>query len=157
MKKATISLQFSERKPVKFRLYAAEAFGESDTERFRLKQGEAWVRFAGKRLALVTPEKVMKHICRELRRCLGLPQESGVSIDPPTLRVGQVVTVKGEYVLEGEGSAAGYESELYRVMAPPVCDALEVWRVPIGKGPDFAKTCRYVPCKWVRPAQRGQR
>jgi len=149
-KVATLSLQFPDQRPAKFRFYG-------DAGRYRLKEGEAWVPFGGDRKAEVTVRKALERVCERLAERLGLGRAVSANLTPPEFRVGEIVTVKGEYVLEGEGKNAGYESELYRVMAPPILDSGEVWRIPIGKGPRFAETCRYIPCEQVQPAQRRRK
>lgn len=153
-KKATISLQFSGQTPVKLRLYAASDFGCDDPERFRVKQGEAWIRFDGEKTALVDVGTIMDHVGNCLRERLALDTHTAPESPCPTFHVGQLVTMRGELMLEGKGKKAGLVSEVFRIMSPPIRDEFRQWQVAVGKGPRYAATCAFVPCCELQPLRR---
>ena len=141
-KHITISLQFPHHDlpPVKVRLYESGVQGT-----FRVKIGHA---YDGKEP--VDLDTAMRRAADQVRKALGLPV---VEPEPePVLRLGQLVTLPGEWchVPAGEmGKRGGVESQIYRVATPPVRAWTGEWVCYVARPPRFRP--QLVRCADLRP------
>lgn len=117
----TVSLQFPhhDHKAVRFRLYETDQLGC-----YRVKRDEAWVHKQGVGVA-----QAMDLVAQELEQLLGLGVAVVPEPEPPVLRYGQVVTVRGRMDYEDCEEGPGLETTLYRVCSPVFRDAALGWCV----------------------------